>query len=76
MKILIAVCFGCCLVFFCCRGRVNNPVNEDSENGKTGYSFQTLDASWELPASLNEISGIGLLNDSIMVCQEDENGLL
>jgi hypothetical protein len=48
----------------------------DTGEALTGYSFNQPDATWELPSSLSEISGIGLLNDSVMVCQEDENGIL
>ena len=76
MKILITVCFGCCLVVLCCRGKVKGSVKDTTTNVQAGYTFQTPDASWDLPGVLNEISGIGLVNDSIMVCQEDENGLL
>lgn len=38
------------------------------------YNFNKPDATWKLPSSLNEVSGIFLLNDSIMLCQEDERG--
>jgi uncharacterized protein YjiK len=60
----------------CCRGKAKAPGNKDKGTAEAGYLFQQPDAKWELPSSLNEISGIGLLNDSIMVCQEDENGTL
>lgn len=40
------------------------------------YSFETAAQTWVLPATLNEISGIGLVNDSVMLCQEDEKGVL
>ena len=76
MKILIAVCCGCWLLILCCRGKVPRNGTDPLLKEEAGYSFQTPDASWELPSTLNEISGIGLLNDSMMVCQEDENGLL
>jgi uncharacterized protein YjiK len=64
------------MLIFCCRGKVTDREKTSVENVRSPYSFQKPDATWELPAALNEISGIGLLNDSIMVCQEDENGLL
>ena len=80
MNIILTICAGCCMFFFCCRAKIKKPVKEtapiQSLMGNENYRFQTADASWELPSSLNEISGIGLLNDSIMLCQEDENGML
>ncbi len=40
------------------------------------YHFNEPDNIWELPNTLKEISGITLLNDSIMLCQQDEEGYL
>lgn len=38
------------------------------------YDFANPDYVWEMPAVLNEISGISALNDSIMACINDEKG--
>ncbi len=76
MKILVSFCFGCCIFILCCRGKLKTPENYNREPAAPSYQFQEPDEKWELPSSLDEISGIGLLNDSIMVCQEDENGML
>lgn len=77
MKITIAICLGCCLFICNCKAKVSGPAKKDEKVASpAGYTFQSPDASWQLPSTLNEISGIALLNDSIMVCQEDENGVL
>lgn len=44
--------------------------------GPQDYNIQSPDATWELPSALKEISGMNLFNDSLMLCQEDENGKL
>ena len=80
MKTILTICTGCCMFFFCCRAKIKKPVKETTATqslmGDANYRFQTADSSWDLPSSLNEISGIGLINDSMMLCQEDENGML
>lgn len=76
MKVYIQIFIVSCLFLLSCKAKVAGPAAGEKEASPSGYTFQKPDASWDLPSSLNEISGIGLLNDSVMVCQEDENGLL
>ncbi len=59
----------------------NNSTEKEKKNRtpvttSATYSFETAAQTWVLPATLNEISGIGLVNDSVMLCQEDEKGVL
>ncbi len=40
------------------------------------YQFKNPDQFWKLPNDLKEISGIALLNNSTMLCVQDEKGYL
>jgi SdiA-regulated len=63
----------------CAEKKKNGKQAKDQEEVKKAeqqYNFQKPTKSWNLPKELNEISGIGLLNDSILLCNEDENGVL
>lgn len=75
MKIILLV--FCCVMFGC----KEKKVNKKQQTTKTTvvnkhYNFNQLPLIFGLPSTLNEVSGIYLLNDSIMLCQEDEHGRL
>lgn len=60
--------------FCCCTDQTQSAKNIYPEN--PDYHFNAPDKIWELPNTLKEISGIVSLNDSIMLCQQDEKGYL
>lgn len=68
------------ILSICCSEKSDKKPDSKSINNihseNPAYQFQQPDQIWELPASLNEISGIALLNDSIMLCIQDEKGSL
>lgn len=80
MMNFISLFIGFTVLFSSCRENGKKEAGKKTEKqiltGPQNYHIQSPDATWELPSALNEISGIGLLNDSIMVCQQDENGIL
>jgi hypothetical protein len=41
-----------------------------------GYQFQKPDASYVLPESLHEISGLSIIDSASVCCVQDENGIL
>ncbi len=65
---------------FNCKGKKKNADNAKNVVETTfapkNYNFISPTKIWEMPISLNEISGINLLNDSTLLCNEDENGSL
>ncbi|MEJ8819400.1 SdiA-regulated domain-containing protein [Lacibacter sp. H407] len=67
-------------LIFSCKEPEKKETGKKTENqttsGTQDYNFKSPDATWELPSALKEISGMNLLNDSVMLCQEDENGKL
>ncbi len=48
----------------------------ETTTSKKNYNFRNPTKIWEMPISLSEISGINMLNDSTLLCNEDENGSL
>ena len=73
MKILLFV--FCCLLFGCKEKKVKNKQQTNrTDNVNVQYNFNQPNFTWKLPSSLNEVSGIILFNDSIILCQEDEKG--
>ena len=57
----------------------NNPVSKESaSDDKSNKKVEELKHNkiYELPADLEEISGISFLNDSVVASIEDENGIL
>lgn len=68
------------LLIFSCKEKAKKDPDKESGlqlfAGPQEYNIQTPDATWELPSALKEISGMNLFNDSLMLCQEDENGKL
>lgn len=76
MKGFIFIGAAWCVLLAGCRGEVKGTVKATQAQPRGVYSFDKPDAVWELPSGLREISGIAILNDSILVCQEDENAIL
>lgn len=74
---LFMICF---FLIFSCKETEKKATNKKKENQTASdakdYNIKSPDATWELPSALKEISGMNLLNDSVMLCQEDENGKL
>ena len=74
---LFMICF---FLMFSCKETEKKATNKKTENqtasDQQDYNIKSPDATWELPSALKEISGMNLLNDSVMLCQEDENGKL
>lgn len=70
----------CVFLIFSCKEKKEKAGNKKTENqtssGQQNYNIKSPDAIWELPSALKEISGMNVLNDSVMLCQEDENGKL
>lgn len=57
----------------------NSPMNEDKSSGdsdQTKVVSPTKNKIHDLPAELNEISGITFLSDSVVVAIQDEEGIL
>ncbi len=46
------------------------------KNATTDKDFTHTGSKWELPVILSEISGIALLNPSVMACVQDELGII
>ncbi len=73
MKMILLV--FCCVMFSC----KEKKATKNQEIKKTAiinkhYNFSEPQLTFALPSILNEVSGIYLLNDSILLCQEDERG--
>ncbi|MBY0479430.1 MAG: SdiA-regulated domain-containing protein [Chitinophagaceae bacterium] len=80
MKPILFISALCSFFLMSCENEKNKKEKSNNPSAPvqntTGYVFATPTASWELPTDLKEISGIGLINDSVMLCQEDEKGVL
>lgn len=75
MKIILFV--FCCVMFGCKEKKVHKKQQTTKSTFvNTHYNFNQPHLIFGLPSTLNEVSGIYLLNDSIMLCQEDERGRL
>lgn len=75
MKIFLLV--FCCVMFGCKEKKVNKKQQTTKTTAvNKHYDFNQPHLNLGLPSILNEVSGIFLLNDSIMLCQEDERGRL
>lgn len=76
----ISLFIGFTVLFSSCRENGKKEAGKKTEKqtltGPQNYNMQAPDATWELPSALKEISGMNLFNDSVMLCQEDENGKL
>jgi uncharacterized protein YjiK len=80
MRMIVSFFMICVFLTFSCKEKGKKETNKKTENqtasGQQDYNIKSPDATWELPSALKEISGMNLLNDSVMLCQEDENGKL
>ncbi len=80
MKMIVSLFMICVFLIFSCKEKAKKDPGKKTETkvlaGPQDYNMQAPDATWELPSALTEISGINLFNDSVMLCQEDENGKL
>ncbi len=75
MKIILLV--FCCVMYGCKEKEQKKKEEKTVSTTAAGqYNFNETDAIWKLPSSLNEVSGIFLQNDSVMLCQEDERGII
>ncbi len=66
------------IIFICCI-LVSCAADHKNKSGKKfifPYHLEIIEDVWLLPDELHEISGMVALNDSIMVCVNDENGIL
>ena len=80
MMNFISVFLLCSFLVFSCKGKAKKEPDKNTDTqilaGSQDYNILSPDATWELPSALKEISGMNLFNDSLMLCQEDENGKL
>ena len=80
MKMIVSLFMIYVFLIFSCREKVKKQADKKTGTqiaaGLQNYNMQSPDATWELPSALKEISGMNLFNDSVMLCQEDENGKL
>jgi hypothetical protein len=73
-KILFLISVSLLSVLYSCDEASKHIEIEYPENPY--YNFEEPNKIWELPGILKEISGIVVLNDSTMLCQQDEKGYL
>jgi uncharacterized protein YjiK len=66
-KTIFLLIFSTTLLSFC---------QQPNRNTDFIYNLNKPDETFVLPEILEEVSGITLLNDSIMLCIQDENGIL
>jgi hypothetical protein len=66
------------LFFFVCSCTQNAPHNKIKKTSDVDFSFnlKSPDKKFELPDALHEISGVAVVNDSIVACIADEKGMI